>query len=184
MDWRNWITWWIIFQIFEIVLGISSKMHETDTYNPAKKIYVNKIENRITVKHVQTITSIRRPILSPPKQIPIQSLLYKTTTYQMRPATTFFVSQMKRNLSKTTTLKFYLAKKWEINIRQQVLFCFCLMFCLMSIKTGQFIKYIKLSKIIWHTLFFFYYWQQRRFRNTVKYLWWGCFAKKLTAKSH
>ena len=155
MDWRNWITWWIIFQIFEIVLGISSKTHETDTYNPAKKIYVNKIENRITVKHVQTITSIRRPILSPPKQIPIQSLLYKTTTYQMRPATTFFVSQMKRNLSKTTTLKFYLAKKWEINIRQQVLFCFCLMFCLMSIKTGQFIKYIKLSKIIWHTLFFF-----------------------------
>ena len=41
-------------------------------------------------------THIRRQILSPPKQIPIKSLLYKTTTCLTRPATTFFVSQMKK----------------------------------------------------------------------------------------
>ena len=29
-------------------------------------------------------------MLSPPKQIPIQLLLYKTTTYLTRPATTYF----------------------------------------------------------------------------------------------
>ena len=34
----------------------------------------------ITVKPLQTTTSLRRPMLSSPKQIPIQSLLYKTTT--------------------------------------------------------------------------------------------------------
>ena len=50
----------------------------------------------ITVKPVQMITSIRRPMLSPPKQIPIQSLLYKTTNCLTRPATNFFVSQMEK----------------------------------------------------------------------------------------
>ena len=57
----------------------------------------------------------------PPKQILIQSLLNKTTTCLTRPATSFFVSQMKKNLPKTTTTKFYPAKKWERNIRQQCL---------------------------------------------------------------
>ena len=46
--------------------------------------------------HLFKITTLlRRPVLSPPKQIPIQSLLRKTTTWLMRPATTFFVSQTK-----------------------------------------------------------------------------------------
>ena len=31
----------------------------------------------------------------------------------MRPTTTFFVSQMKKNLSKTSTTKLYPAKKWD-----------------------------------------------------------------------
>ena len=65
-----------------------------------------------TVKPAQTTTSIRQPVLSPPKQIPIQSLLYKTTTCLTRPATTYFVPQMKKNLSKTATAKFYPAEKW------------------------------------------------------------------------
>ena len=67
----------------------------------------------------KTTTRLRRPILGPPEQIPIQSLLYKTTTCLTRPATTFFVSQMKKNLSKTTTTKLYPAKKQETNIGQQ-----------------------------------------------------------------
>ena len=44
----------------------------------------------------KTTTRLRRSVLSPPKQIPINSLLYKTTTCLTRPATTFFVSQMKK----------------------------------------------------------------------------------------
>ena len=59
-------------------------------------------------------THLRRPMLSPPQRIPVQLLLYKTT---IRPATTFFVSQMKKSLSKTTTKKLVPAKKWETNIR-------------------------------------------------------------------
>ena len=44
----------------------------------------------------KTTTRLRRPVLSSPKPIPIQSLLYKTTTCLTRPATTFFVSKMKK----------------------------------------------------------------------------------------
>ena len=58
-------------------------------------------------------TRLRRPIVSPPKLFPIQLLLYKTTTCLTQPTTTFFVTQMKKNLSKTMTAKVYLAKKWE-----------------------------------------------------------------------
>ena len=65
------------------------------------------------------IIHLRQPILCPPKQTPMQLLLYKTTTCITRPATTFFVSQMKKNLSKTTTTRLYPVKKWETNIRQQ-----------------------------------------------------------------
>ena len=54
----------------------------------------------------KTTTRLRRPVLSPPKPIPIQSFMCKTTTCLTRPATTFFVSQMKNNLCKTTTAKF------------------------------------------------------------------------------
>ena len=58
----------------------------------------------------KTTTRLRRPMLSPPRQIPIQLLLYNTTTRLTRPMTTFFVSQMKKNLFKTTTTKLYPAK--------------------------------------------------------------------------
>ena len=51
-----------------------------------------------------TTTCLRQPMLSLPKQIPIQSLLHKTTTCLTQPPTTFLVSKMKKDLSKTTTL--------------------------------------------------------------------------------
>ena len=51
--------------------------------------------------------------MSLPKPIPIQLLLYKMTTCLTRAVTTFFVMQMKKTLSKTTTAKLYPAKKWE-----------------------------------------------------------------------
>ena len=44
----------------------------------------------ITVKPVQTTTSVKRPMLSPPKQIPVQSLLSNATSSH------FFDSQMKK----------------------------------------------------------------------------------------
>ena len=67
----------------------------------------------------KTTTRIRRTMLSTPKQTAIQSLLYRATSCLTRPSTTIFVSQMKKNLSKTTTTKFYPGKKWETNIREQ-----------------------------------------------------------------
>ena len=67
----------------------------------------------------KTTTLLRRPMLSPPKKIPRSSLLYKTTICLTRPLTNLFVSQMKENLSKTTTTKLYYVKNWETNIRKQ-----------------------------------------------------------------
>ena len=58
------------------------------------------LHKRITVIPVQMTTRLRWPMLSPPKQIRIQSLLYKTTTCLMQPATTFFVSQTKKTCLK------------------------------------------------------------------------------------
>ena len=46
-------------------------------------------------------------MLSPPKQIPVQSLLSNATSNH------FFDSQMKKNLSKTITTKLYPAKECE-----------------------------------------------------------------------
>ena len=71
---------------------------------------------KCTVKPAETTTSIKRPMLSPPKPIPIQSLLYKTTTYLTLPATTFFVPQIKKkkNQSKTAIAQLYPAEKWEV----------------------------------------------------------------------
>ena len=63
------------------------------------------------VKPVQTTTSVKRPMLSPPKQIPVTSLLFNATSDQ------FFDSKMKKNLSKTTTTKLYPAKECGKNIR-------------------------------------------------------------------
>ena len=55
----------------------------------------------------KTTTGLKRPMLNPPWQIPIQSLLYKSTTCLTGPATKFLVSQMKKKLYKTTTTKLY-----------------------------------------------------------------------------
>ena len=61
-------------------------------------------------------THLRWPTLSPTKQIPTESLLYKTTTCLTQLATTFFVSQMKTNMSQTTTTKFFPVKKINVSL--------------------------------------------------------------------
>ena len=51
MEWRVWITWWVIFCFtYSRLLSIHLKKHETVTDNPSIRIYINKIENRITFK--------------------------------------------------------------------------------------------------------------------------------------
>ena len=44
MEWRIWITWWIIFCIRY------SRLFWEKTNNPSKRVYVNKIESRIKFK--------------------------------------------------------------------------------------------------------------------------------------
>ena len=57
----------------------------------------NKYSQKCLNDHLyKTATRLRRPELSPLKQISIQSLLYQTTTCLTRPATTFPFSQMKK----------------------------------------------------------------------------------------
>ena len=59
----------------------------------------------ITVKPVQTTASVKQPMQSLSKQIPIQLLLFNTASNH------FFDSQMKNMPSQTTTTKLYPAKK-------------------------------------------------------------------------
>ena len=46
----NYLMGHILYQIFKIILNISLKKHGEEADNPSKRIYVNKIENRITFK--------------------------------------------------------------------------------------------------------------------------------------
>ena len=83
-------------------------------------LFISKYSQTCSNDHLyKTTTRLRRPILSVLKQVPIQSPLHKTTICLTRPATTFFVSQMKKNLSKTTTTKPYPARKWKVKVGQQ-----------------------------------------------------------------
>ena len=46
----NYLIDHILYQKFKIILNISSKKHEKITDNPSIKIYINKIENRVTFR--------------------------------------------------------------------------------------------------------------------------------------
>ena len=61
----------------------------------------------ITVKPVQTSTSVKRPMLSLPKQIPVPLLLSDATSNH------FFWLPNEKNLSKTITTKLYPAEEYE-----------------------------------------------------------------------
>ena len=54
-----------------------------------------QLTESITVKPVLITTLFKRPMVSLPKEISIQSLLYKMMTSLWRPANTFFDSEMK-----------------------------------------------------------------------------------------
>ena len=46
----NYQIYHILHQIFKIILSIFEKEHNENIDNPSRRIYVNKIENRITFK--------------------------------------------------------------------------------------------------------------------------------------
>ena len=51
MEWRIWITWWIIFYIrYSRLFWIYIKKYLEKTVNRSIRIYINKKENRITHK--------------------------------------------------------------------------------------------------------------------------------------
>ena len=111
--WRISLFWW-------------SKLNWT---NRREIHYIELIVERYNCSNdhlYKTTTRLRRPMLGPPNQIPIQPLMYKTTTCLTRPTTSFFCFTNEKNLSKTTTTKLYPAKKWETNIRQQCIKNKCL----------------------------------------------------------
>ena len=92
---------------------------------------------RVTIKYSQTCSSdnlykttphLRRPTLSPPKQIPIQLYLYKTTTCLTRPATTFLSPKWKKSLSKTTTKNFIQQRTPEQTSGSMILFTLLLLY--------------------------------------------------------
>ena len=72
---------------------ISYKVTATFFWRKKKMIYSQTCSNDHLYK---TTTRLRRPMLSPPKQILIRSLLYKTTTCLTRPATTFLSPESKK----------------------------------------------------------------------------------------
>ena len=63
---------------------------------PSDKRKYSKLTWSITVKHVQSTNSVRGPMLSLPKWILVQSLLYKTTTCLTRPSTIFLSPKWKK----------------------------------------------------------------------------------------
>ena len=46
----NYLMDHILYQVFNIILNIYYKKHGENTVNPSIRIYINKIENRITFK--------------------------------------------------------------------------------------------------------------------------------------
>ena len=51
MEWRIWITWWIIFYIRYLrIFWIDIKKTLGKTVNPSVRIYIYKLENRVKFK--------------------------------------------------------------------------------------------------------------------------------------
>ena len=82
----------------------------------------------------KTTTHLRQPMLSPPKPIHMQSLLYKTTIFLTWPVTTFLSPKWKKNLSKTTTVKFYSMQKWEGMQKKRMSLWLYLLYCYSNAK--------------------------------------------------
>ena len=112
----------------------------------------------------KTTTRLRWPVLSLPKQIPIQSLLDKTTTCLTRPATTFFLSpKWKKTCLKQPLQNFtqrrneeqsYGNNAWKINI-SLIIFTLLLFYNGKFLKTGP-LHLTFVFAITWNNLFLYY----------------------------
>ena len=86
---------------------------------------------------------IRRPVLSPPKPILIQSLLYKTTTCLTRPATIFLSPKRKKTCLKQKLQNFIQRRNEKQciknkSLRLQLLCCYFIMQSLFVYKNSTF----------------------------------------------
>ena len=72
--------------------NLNSFFHHQIILNELEPLQSNLCDDHLC----KATTRLRQPILSLPQQIPVHLLLYKTTTCLMRPATTFFVPQIKK----------------------------------------------------------------------------------------
>ena len=116
----------------------------TLVYNFLQKVSYNQT---CLYDHLYTTTTrLRRPMLSPPKLVSIQSLMNKAITCLTRPATTFFVPKMKKkNLSKQPLQNFIQRRNGKQCIKNKCLSdyiystatLYCKV-CLMFVKTGHF----------------------------------------------
>ena len=104
----------VLWEIIHLKIWTHFSIRQTKLFWIKLKHYSHTCSNDHLCK---TTTHLRWPMLSPLKQTPIPSLLYKTTSCLTRPGTTFFVSQMKKNPSKKTTKKLYPGKKCGTSIR-------------------------------------------------------------------
>ena len=131
-------------------------------------------------------------MLSPLKQIPIQLLLYKRTTFLRRPATTFFLSLKWKKTCLKNPYK-TLPNKWMANIHQakihknKFLSDYIYSIALYNAKFNVY-KIWTVYKIIWNyvkscKIFFLYKKEMRFLENAIKHLWWGFFVKKSNSKN-
>ena len=115
----SWFLWFIAYRKNVIIL-IKSVLNKDKNHYYFKifgtNAYVNYSQTCSNDHLYKTTTRLRQPVLSQPKQIPVQLLLYKTTTCVTRPATTFFCLPNEKTLTAT---KLYPAKKWKIIIWKQ-----------------------------------------------------------------
>ena len=81
---------------------------------PSATFCIGKYSQTCSNDHLlKTTNHLRWPMLSPPKPIPIQSLLYKTTTCLTQPVTTFLFPKWKKTPVLTSHSKTLSCEKWE-----------------------------------------------------------------------
>ena len=92
-DWKN-VAFDEDLPLLDQLKKVISKIRKGTTFRLEAALRYSQTYSKYQL--YKTTTSLRRPMLSPPKQIPMQSWLYKTTNCPTQPATIFFVYQTKK----------------------------------------------------------------------------------------
>ena len=130
------------------ILGSYGKLYiwKTELIFPSDKWNYSKLTSSITVEPAQTLckmtTRLKQPMLSLPQRIPIQSLLYKTTTCLTWPATTFLFPKWKKAYLKQPLKNFIQQRNGKQHEKQYIknkrlclylLHCYSLMLSLFNV---------------------------------------------------